>query len=79
MRFSLKKWFWNILISIDQFANTLALGDPDETISSRIGKQKAEGRLNWFTYPLDKFLGWLDPGHSTDAIEADEGEDDAID
>lgn len=71
----MKRYLWNILVSLDQFGNTLALGDPDETISSRIGKQKREGRLNWFTRPLSRFLNWLDPNHSLDAIEEDEGKD----
>ncbi len=68
----MKKYLINMLISIDQFFNTLFGGDPDETISSRAGKRN--GRkiiptvLCWF---LDK----LDPGHCKDAIEADEGKD----
>ena len=32
------KYFLNILISIDQFVNVLFGGDPDETISSRLGR-----------------------------------------
>jgi hypothetical protein len=75
---SVKKWLYNVLIGFDQFANALALGDPDETISARIGRQKLEGRLNWFTYPLEKFLNWLDTDHSVEAIEPDEGDDDAF-
>jgi len=31
------RYFKNILIGIDQLINTLFLGDPDETISSRTG------------------------------------------
>ena len=34
------KYFLNILISLDQMGNTLLGGDPDETISSRLGKLK---------------------------------------
>jgi len=33
------KYLLNILISIDQLGNTFAGGDPDETISSRLGKE----------------------------------------
>jgi hypothetical protein len=72
---TLKKWAMNVLISIDQLGNTLAGGDPDETISSRLGKRKRAGTLTWFGRGLDRFLGWLDPGHSIDAIEDDEGKD----
>ena len=78
MGVSVKKWFYNILIGADQFANALALGDPDETISGRVGRQKLEGRLNWFTRPLDRFLCWLDTEHCVEAIEPDEGDDDAF-
>lgn len=34
----LKKYLYNILISLDQLGNTILGGDPDETISSRLGK-----------------------------------------
>ncbi len=72
MKVSLKKWALNILLSIDQFGNAVTFGSPDRTISARIGVQKREGRLNWFTRPLDKFLEWLDPGHSLDAAHTEE-------
>ena len=70
----------NILISIDQLGNTLAGGDPDETISSRLGKIKLKygGSIPWYR-PLSKIVDWgldkIDPGHSVDAIEEDEGSD----
>ncbi len=32
------RWAHNVLLSIDQGANALLGGDPDETISSRLGK-----------------------------------------
>lgn len=73
------RYLLNILISIDQLANTLAGGDPDETISSRIGKIKLahEGVIPW-TSPLVKVIDCLleriDPNHSIDAIEYDEGD-----
>jgi len=77
------KYLVNILISIDQFAAVVFLGgDPDETISSRLGKVKRAngGKIPW-KYGLgtarlaDNFLNWVDPGHSIDAIEDDEGKD----
>jgi hypothetical protein len=37
-----RKYFWNILVSIDQFVNTLLGGNPDETVSSRMGKHLAK-------------------------------------
>lgn len=68
----LKKWFWNVLIGIDQFFNSLTLGDPDETISSRMGKHIKEGKCKLckiVCYFLDK----IDPNHCAKSIEPDEG------
>jgi hypothetical protein len=76
-----KEYLWNLLYSLDQHINTLFGGYPDETISSRLGKLKKRqgGKLylhNWYgiALPLDTMLEWIDPGHSIDAIEEDEGE-----
>lgn len=38
-----KRYFWRVLISIDQLLNTVAGGDPDETLSSRLGKAAEKG------------------------------------
>lgn len=70
---TLFKWLWNILIAIDQLFNAILGGDPDETISSRAGKAKKEGKL-WACI-LCKFLHILDNNHCTDSIEEDEGDD----
>ena len=78
------KWLLNILISIDQLGNTITGGDPDETISSRLGKMKVKhgGRIPWYR-PLSKVVDWgldkIDPNHSIDAIEADEGKNTIVD
>lgn len=48
----LKKYIRNILISIDQFANTVLGGDPDMTISSRLGRNY---KGTW----MAKFVDWL--------------------
>ena len=74
------KYFLNVLISIDQLGNTFLGGDPDETISSRLGKMKKRnnGTIPW-KRPLSKIVDWgldkIDPNHSIDAIEKDEGND----
>lgn len=74
------RWPVNILIGIDQLCNTILGGDPDETISSRLGKLKVKngGRIPW-TRPLAKVIDWsldrLDKNHSLDCIESDEGDD----
>ena len=74
-----KKYLVNILYSVDQLVNTVLLGDPDETISSRLGKLKREcgGKIPW-SYPVcrcvDWFLDCIDKNHSIEAIEEEVGE-----
>lgn len=75
------RYFWNILISLDQLANTVLLGDPDETLSSRLSK--------WRNYPHDtwkwrtgycacRMLHWFDKNHCLKSEEPDEGEFDLL-
>lgn len=40
----------NVFLSIDQLLNTLLLGHPDETISSRLGRTKNNERYFWVKY-----------------------------
>ena len=74
----MKRYFLNLLISIDQLGNTILGGWPDETISSRLGKLKRKhgGTIPWY-HPLAGLIDWgldkIDPNHSIDAIEEDEG------
>lgn len=81
----MKRWLWNILVSLDQTCGVILspvlfyrVQHPDETISSRLGKIKVHhgGRIPW-RYPLAKIVDWglelIDPNHSIDAIEHDEG------
>jgi hypothetical protein len=75
----IKKYLKNILISIDQFFNTLAGGDPDMTISARIGR-------NYRGTCLERFVDWMfkwqghEQGHCENANEweQDEGKDAVI-
>ena len=75
-------WIHNILIGFDQFVNALVGGDPDETISSTIGKLKRshDGSIpfkeHWFVFLVDWGLDKIDPGHSLDSIDDAEGKDD---
>ncbi|RMG30244.1 MAG: hypothetical protein D6721_04350, partial [Gammaproteobacteria bacterium] len=58
------------LVGIDQLANAVIGGDPDETISSRIGKRRGRCKLcAALCWLLDK----IDPRHCARSIEADEG------
>ena len=76
---TLKRYVWNIFISLDQFANTVLGGDPDETISSRIGKLVVRyGRKYRLAYWLCRLLHAFDPKHCERAIEADEGKDQVV-
>ncbi len=72
---SIKSYFWNLLISIDQFFNTLFGGFPDETISSRMGKLVEQGNCTFCFYICTKFLHKIDPDHCYKSIERDEGKD----
>ena len=72
---NIKRYFWNILISIDQFVNTLFAGDPDETLSSRMGKHENDCTI---CYWICRLLSLVDHRHCQKSIEADEGRDEAI-
>lgn len=81
---TLGHYLLNILIALDQLANTLACGDPDETISSRLGKaargdygivgQKWSAPLRRLVDGLFSLLGQR--RHCASSIEADEGQND---
>lgn len=47
-------------------------GNPDETISSVLGKNKVKGTLSKVGIILDKILNFFDKGHSINSIEQDE-------
>ncbi|PKR85252.1 hypothetical protein [Heyndrickxia camelliae] len=68
----MKRYFWNILVSIDQFFNTVFGGDPDETISSRMGKHLAKHDCP-FCNLVCKFLNLFQKDHCVKSIEKDEG------
>jgi len=71
-----RHWAVNILIGIDQLANSIILGYPDESISSRAGKwirkNSTVKKGGW--YWLCRALHWIDKNHCIDAIEEDEGD-----
>lgn len=72
----------NVLISVSQFWNAAAglfprlrmfgFGDPDETVSSRLGKLARDG--NPYARFLCRVIGvFLGPRHCEEAVEEDEG------
>lgn len=67
-----KRYLWNLLLSVDQFLSVLTGGDPDETVSSRVGKAAAAGGHvgRVLERCLDAVFG---AGHCRTAIESDEG------
>lgn len=69
----MKKYIYNILIGIDQLANAILGGDPDETISSRMGKHLVKKQNCLICKFLCGLLNLIDPNHCIDAIEKDEG------
>jgi hypothetical protein len=65
----MKRWLLNVLVALSQLANAIALGDPDETLSSRVGKRHA-----WAARIIDRVF-WFDPRHCARVSETDEGAD----
>lgn len=77
-------YVWNILISIDQLANTIFGGDPDETISSRLGKWSRDGRhRTGVRKPIWKVANIVvelfERDHFKKSIEEDEGSNATLD
>jgi hypothetical protein len=81
------EYFYKVAYAIDQLGNVvmkdafnkwlisdggIRFGNPDETISSVLGKNKKKGKLTKSGKLLDWILEKLDNGHSLNAIEEDE-------
>lgn len=66
-------YFVRILVAIDQFGNTLLDGNPDETISSRVGRNAIAGK-KWalIAEKVINALFWFQPNHCRTHIEWDE-------
>jgi len=69
------QYLFNLLLGIDQFANVVLLGDPDETISGRLGRAHLSGKAKWFVKPskifVDKIFNMVDgqQNHCVDSVE----------
>ena len=78
------EWFMAWAVSIDQLGNVVSkelfndvliskskhnFGNPDETISSVLGKNKINNSLTLLGKSLDWILDKLDPNHSVKSIE----------
>lgn len=64
----MKKYLWNVLISLDQFANTLLAGNPDETISTRVARNRTKRGWRVVAWIIE----FIDPGHLDRSLEPDE-------
>ena len=84
---SLDEYLFRCALATDQHANSFLaklfndimiktgghkFGNPDETISSVLGKNKLMGKLSYFGKVLDFILHLLDNNHSIKSIEEDE-------
>lgn len=72
------QFLYNMGLATDQFVNVLLLGDPDESLSGRLGRAALSGRPKWWVKPLMKandFI-WLalanEANHSINAYEPEE-------
>lgn len=79
----MRRWILNVALAVDQLGNAIAAGNPDETISSRLGRWKLR-RMRagawppaWWhpAYWLERALDRIDPDHVLDAIEPGMAED----
>lgn len=72
------KYIFNVLVAIDQLGNALIGGDPDELISSKMGKYlmtAKKGTFKWYiAMAICVPLNFFDKNHCIDAIELEEGE-----
>jgi len=67
----MKRYFINLFIGTDQLVNAICGGDPDETISSRIGKRR-DGAERFWAKVVNILFFW-EKDHCTASIEYDEG------
>lgn len=70
----LKQYIFNILLGIDDLTNTILLGDPDDSISGRLGRAMASGKPRFFVPPIFHLVNWValkifkQENHCQDAI-----------
>jgi hypothetical protein len=69
----MKRYIWNVLIAIDQFFNAVLGGDPDETMSSRMGKRVLRKDCRFCKFVCG-ILNVFEKDHCFKSIERDEGE-----
>lgn len=60
-----KKKQWNHLVALDRYANSLLGGNPNETISSRLGRERKKCKFCRF---VCRFLHFFDQDHCDKSI-----------
>lgn len=65
MKRRLKLYFWNLLIALDQLANALLAGEPDETLSARTHRKADAGQWFWraLRWVIDLAMLWESRNH----------------
>lgn len=66
-----KQYRRNLRIGASQALNTILGGDPDETLSARLGRAAQRGS-KWGRW-LYVLLNWAEPGHCEKAAAGDGG------
>lgn len=82
-----RAYLLNVLVAVDQLANALAFGDPDETISSRLAKARrgdfgpgwraVTAPLRWSVDAVARVV-FRQARHCEQSVEADEGSRDLL-
>jgi len=69
------EWAHNIMLAFDQYWNAVFAGDPDETISSRLGKWQTGADMvrRAIADIICPILGLLDPNHCATSIDMTTG------
>lgn len=73
MRFNMKQYLRNLRIALSQLLNAVLLGDPDETLSARLGRAAMRGS-KWGRW-LYVALNWAQPDHCEKAARGDGGKE----
>lgn len=66
-----KNYGWNLLTALDQLANTILFGHPDETFSARTYRKALAGQRFWIVLRglIDLAFRWESVEHCREAYE----------
>jgi hypothetical protein len=75
------QFIYNFFLALSQFNNTLLLGDPDESISGRLGRAYLSGKPKWWVEPWMHAVDWVfvaflgELNHCVESVEYTEAHD----